>query len=98
MHEYLKRLIREKKDLQTKRDNINKIVDSSLGKRDYLIKKYKYFWKIRDINIGIKEINKKIEFVINLKSVMEAEYEKQIIEGNIYFKRNKEESLGKRPS
>lgn len=84
MREYLKRLIREKKDLQIKRDNINGIVDSSLGKRDYFIKKYKYFWKIRDINIRIKEINKKIEFVINLKSVMEEKNEKQIIKSNFY--------------
>ena len=85
MREYLKRLIREKKDLQLKRDNINKIIDSSIGKKEYFIRKEKYFWKIRDLNLRITELNKKISFVINLKSVMEAEYEKQIIEGNRYF-------------
>lgn len=76
MHEYLKRLIGEKKDLQKKRDNINFIIESSLGKKDYFIRKHKYFWKIRDINIRISEINKRIEFVINLKSIMERKNEK----------------------
>ena len=59
MHEYLKRLIGEKKDLQKKRDNINFIIERSLGKKDYFIRKHKYFWRIRDINTRIKEINKK---------------------------------------
>lgn len=76
MHEYLKRLIGEKKDLQKKRDNINFIIERSLGKKDYFIRKHKYFWKIRDINIRISEINKKIEFAINLKSIMERKNEK----------------------
>ena len=76
MHEYLKRLIGEKKDLQKKRDSINLIIERSLGKKDYFIRKHKYFWRIRDINIRIKEINKKIEFVINLKSTMERKNEK----------------------
>lgn len=76
MHEYLKRLIGEKKDLQKKRDNINFIIERSLGKKDYFIRKHKYFWKIRDINIRISEINKRIEFVINLKSIMERKNEK----------------------
>lgn len=76
MHEYLKRLIGEKKDLQKKRDNINFIIEKSLGKKDYFIRKHKYFWKIRDINIRISEINKRIEFVINLKSIMERKNEK----------------------
>ena len=76
MHEYLKRLIGEKKDLQKKRDNINFIIERSLGKKDYFIRKHKYFWKIRDINIRISEINKKIEFTINLKSIMERKNEK----------------------
>lgn len=75
MHEYLKRLIGEKKDLQKKRDSINLIIERSLGKKDYFIRKHKYFWKIRDINTRIKEINKKIEFVINLKSIMERKNE-----------------------
>ena len=43
MHEYLKRLIGEKKDLQKKRDNINFIIERSLGKKDYFIRKHKYF-------------------------------------------------------
>lgn len=76
MHEYLKRLIGEKKDLQKKRDNINFIIERSLGKKDYFIRKHKYFWRIRDINIRISEINKRIEFVINLKSIMESKNEK----------------------
>ena len=76
MHEYLKRLIREKKDLQIKRDNINTIIEKSLGKKDYFIRKQNYFWRIRDINRRILEINKRIEFVINLKSVMENKNEK----------------------
>lgn len=76
MHEYLKRLIGEKKDLQKKRDNINFIIERSLGKKDYFIRKHKYFWKIRDINIRISEINKRIEFVINLKDIMERKNEK----------------------
>lgn len=76
MHEYLKRLIGEKKDLQKKRDSINLIIESSLGKKDYFIRKHKYFWRIRDINIRILEINKRIEFVINLKSIMERKNEK----------------------
>lgn len=76
MHEYLKRLIGEKKDLQKKRDNINLIIEKSLGKKEYFIRKYKYFWRIRDINIRILEINKRIEFVINLKEVMERKNEK----------------------
>lgn len=76
MHEYLKRLIGEKKDLQKKRDNINFIIEKSLGKKDYFIRKHKYFWKIRDINIRILEINKRIEFVINLKDIMERKNEK----------------------
>lgn len=76
MHEYLKRLIGEKKDLQIKRDNINLIIEKSLGKKDYFIRKHKYFWRIRDINIRISEINKRIEFVINLKSIMERKNEK----------------------
>lgn len=76
MHEYLKRLIGEKKDLQIKRDSINLIIEKSLGKKDYFIRKHKYFWKIRDINIRILEINKKIEFAINLKSIMERKNEK----------------------
>lgn len=76
MHEYLKRLIGEKKDLQIKRDNINFIIERSLGKKDYFIRKHKYFWKIRDINIRISEINKRIEFAINLKSIMERKNEK----------------------
>ena len=76
MHEYLKRLIREKKDLQKKRDSINLIIERSLGKKDYFIRKHKYFWRIRDINTRIKEINKKIEFAINLKSIMERKNEK----------------------
>ena len=76
MHEYLKRLIGEKKDLQIKRDNINLIIEKSLGKKDYFIRKHKYFWKIRDINIRILEINKRIEFTINLKSIMERKNEK----------------------
>lgn len=76
MHEYLKRLIGEKKDLQIKRDSINFIIEKSLGKKDYFIRKHKYFWKIRDINIRILEINKRIEFVINLKSIMERKNEK----------------------
>lgn len=76
MHEYLKRLIGEKKDLQIKRDSINLIIEKSLGKKDYFIRKHKYFWRIRDINIRIKEINKKIEFVINLKDIMERKNEK----------------------
>ena len=76
MHEYLKRLIGEKKDLQIKRDNINMIIEKSLGKKDYFIRKHKYFWKIRDINIRILEINKRIEFTINLKSIMERKNEK----------------------
>lgn len=76
MHEYLKRLIGEKKDLQIKRDSINLIIEKSLGKKDYFIRKHKYFWKIRDINIRILEINKRIEFVINLKDIMERKNEK----------------------
>lgn len=76
MHEYLKRLIGEKKDLQKKRDNINFIIERSLGKKDYFIRKHKYFWRIRDINIRILEINKRIEFVINLKDIMERKNEK----------------------
>lgn len=76
MHEYLKRLIGEKKDLQIKRDNINMIIEKSLGKKDYFIRKHKYFWRIRDINIRILEINKRIEFAINLKSIMERKNEK----------------------
>ena len=76
MHEYLKRLIGEKKDLQIKRDSINFIIEKSLGKKDYFIRKHKYFWRIRDINIRISEINKRIEFVINLKSIMERKNEK----------------------
>lgn len=76
MHEYLKRLIGEKKDLQIKRDSINLIIEKSLGKKDYFIRKHKYFWKIRDINIRISEINKRIEFVINLKDIMERKNEK----------------------
>lgn len=76
MHEYLKRLIGEKKDLQKKRDSINLIIESSLGKKDYFIRKHKYFWRIRDINIRILEINKRIEFVINLKDIMERKNEK----------------------
>lgn len=76
MHEYLKRLIGEKKDLQIKRDSINLIIEKSLGKKDYFIRKHKYFWRIRDINIRIKEINKKIEFAINLKDIMERKNEK----------------------
>ena len=76
MHEYLKRLIGEKKDLQKKRDSINLIIEKSLGKKDYFIRKHKYFWRIRDINIRISEINKRIEFVINLKDIMESKNEK----------------------
>jgi hypothetical protein len=76
MHEYLKRLIGEKKDLQIKRDNINLIIEKSLGKKDYFIRKHKYFWRIRDINTRILEINKRIEFVINLKDIMERKDEK----------------------
>lgn len=76
MHEYLKRLIGEKKDLQIKRDSINLIIEKSLGKKDYFIRKHKYFWRIRDINIRILEINKRIEFVINLKDIMERKNEK----------------------
>lgn len=75
MHEYLKRLIGEKKDLQIKRDNINMIIEKSLGKKDYFIRKHKYFWRIRDINIRILEINKRIEFVINLRDIMERKNE-----------------------
>lgn len=76
MHEYLKRLIGEKKDLQKKRDSINLIIEKSLGKKDYFIRKHKYFWKIREINVRILEINKRIEFAINLKSIMESKNEK----------------------
>lgn len=76
MGKYLRILLNERKDIKAKINYINQIVDSSLGKRDYFIRKHKYFWKINDLNKQLKIINSKIEFVINLKSIMESKNEK----------------------
>lgn len=67
MGNYLRILLNERKDIKAKINYINQIVDSSLGKRDYFVRKNKYFWKINDLNKQLKTINNKIEFVMNLK-------------------------------
>ena len=84
MGKYLRILLNERKDIKAKINYINQIVDSSLGKRDYFIRKHKYFWKINDLNKQLKIINSKIEFVINLKSIMEGKNEEQVIKSNCY--------------
>lgn len=76
MGNYLKILLNERKDIKAKINYINQIVDSSLGKRDYFVRKHKYFWKIHDLNKQLKIINSKIEFVMNLKCYLGGENEK----------------------
>ena len=76
MVNYLRILLNERKDIKAKINYINQIVDSSLGKRDYFVRKHKYFWKINDLNKQLKIINNKIEFVMNLKFYLEEGNEK----------------------
>lgn len=76
MGNYLRILLNERKDIKAKINYINQIVDSSLGKRDYFVRKHKYFWKINDLNKQLKIINNKIEFVMNLKFYLEEGNEK----------------------
>ena len=79
MHEYLIKLKNEKKDLKNKMNIINRFIDSSFGKKDYFVRKRKYYDELSKIRKKIYIINKKMEFVINLKSCMESKNEEQII-------------------
>lgn len=83
MSNYITRLLNERKDIKKKIDNINRIIESSLGSRDYFIRKHKYFWKIYELNNQLKRINKKLNFIMTLKAYMEGKNEEQIIKSNI---------------
>ena len=83
MREHIEKLKLERKVLKAKLESINRIIDGSYGNRDYFARKKLYYDKMSKIRKEIYKIEKKIEFLINLKDKMEKINEEQISKSNI---------------
>ena len=93
---YIKELAERKKLLKIRMSNLLTAVDHSFGKPYYHKVKNKNFQEINKIRDEIAEIDKKINFALNLNEEF-IRYEK-IDESNSYFEGSKKESMGKGPA
>lgn len=91
---YIKELAERKKLLKIRMNNLLTAVDHAFGKPYYHKVKNKNFKEINKIRDEIAEIEKKINFALNLDKEFN-KYE-EIDESNINIERNKKESMGKR--
>lgn len=71
MGRYLYELINQKKALQLKLDNFNNMMEKNFGTEKYFIIKHKYFNEMVELQAKIKQLNKKISFLVNLKGNMD---------------------------
>lgn len=91
---YIKELTERKKLLKIRMNNLLTAVDHAFGKSYYHKVKNKNFKEINKIREEIAEIEKKINFALNLDKEFN-KYE-EIDESNSNIERNKKESVGKR--
>lgn len=91
---YIKELAERKKLLKIRMNNLLTAVDHSFGKSYYHKVKNKNFQEINKIRDEIAEIDKKINFALNLDKEFN-KYE-EIDESNSNIERNKKESMGTR--
>ena len=85
MGEYLYKLIEEKKELQRIVQKYNTFIDGGFGKKDYFARKHSKYEKINQLRKKIKELDKKIDFMLALGDAIERkEFEEQIGESDIY--------------
>lgn len=93
MNKYVHELFNERKMLNARRDNLLRAVDLSINKKNYHKVKDRNIEEVIKLRERIKEIDKKIDFILNLDRMMK--YEK-INESDFNFERDKKESMGKR--
>jgi hypothetical protein len=91
---YIKELAERKKLLKIRMNNLLTAVDHSFGKEYYHKVKNKNFQEINKIRDEVAEIEKKINFALNLNEEFD-KYEK-IDESNSDFEGSKKDSLGTR--
>ena len=91
---YIKELAERKKLLKIRMNNLLTAVDHAFGKEYYHKVKNKNFQEINKIRDEIADIDKKINFALNLDKEFN-KYE-EIDESNSNIERNKKESMGKR--
>ena len=70
MREYLQKLLNEKKDLQLRLNKYNDIIDAYFGTPEYFKLKKIYYNRIKQLQDKIKQLKKKIDFIMNLKNKM----------------------------
>ena len=90
---YIKELAERRKLLKIRMNNLLTAVDHAFGKPYYHKVKNKNFKEINKIRDEIAEIDKKINFALNLNEEF-LKYE-EIDESNSNIERNKKESMGK---
>lgn len=93
---YIKELAERKKLLKIRMNNLLTAVDHAFGKPYYHKVKNKNFQEINKIRDEIAEIDKKINFALNLNEEF-IRYEK-IDESNSDSEESKKESMGKGPA
>lgn len=91
---YIKELAERKKLLKIRMNNLLTAVDHAFGKSYYHKVKNKNFKEINKIRDEIADIEKKINFALNLNEEF-IRYEK-IDKSNSNIESNKKESMGKR--
>lgn len=86
MGNYLYKLIEEKKELQKQLDKYNQFIDKAFGRKDYFARRHMYYNKIEKLRKEIKNLNKKIDFMLNLSDS---------IKRGVYAEQNKESNRNK---
>lgn len=70
MREYLQKLLNEKRDLQLRLNKYNDIIDDYFGTPEYFKLKNIYYDRTKQLQDKIKQLKKKIDFIMNLKNKM----------------------------